>query len=157
MDLLTWLPHITSVSLGTLKTFPWYMLCCIMQIARMLTHHGQYSSRREMAVWAGCWQWVGKSWEELEGSFRNNTHVQVKRMKTHAWVGVHTKLEQLNTLLKSPGNTLSVTVLSICGWGARPLCKLCRKCSSPSRAQSSQPVNITSAVAGMTQPGSFFS
>lgn len=151
------LTHIISVRLGTVKTFLWYMLCCIMQILQMLTHHGQYSSSREMAVWAGCWQWVGKFWEDLEGSFRNNTHVQVKRMKTHACVG---------SILSWNSWALFSEVQEILWvWqnyqfvndGQDPSVRLSRKCSSPSPAQSSLPVNITSAMAGMSQPGCLFS
>lgn len=80
-----------------------------MQSLRMLTHHGQYSSSREIAERCVSWMLAvgGEVLGRVGGQFqKQHTHPNEKN-EDPCLCGVHTKLEQLNILLKSPGNTLS--------------------------------------------------
>lgn len=67
----------------------------------------------------GCVSWMlavdGEVLGRVGGQFQKQHICPSEKNEDPRMCGVHTKLEQLNCLLKSPGNPLSVTVLSICG------------------------------------------
>lgn len=73
----------------------------------------------------GCVSWMlavgGEVSGRVGGQFqKQHTHPNEKN-EDPCLCGVHIKLEQLNTLLQSPGNTLRVTVINLYMMGKTPL------------------------------------
>lgn len=66
----------------------------------------------------GCVSWMlaggGEVLERVGGQLQKQHTCPSEKNEDPHMCGVHTKLDQLNILLKSPGNTMSVTKLSIC-------------------------------------------